>query len=35
MNREDNTNYKRGLQQRYGNSQKEESKRNPGNKKSF
>jgi hypothetical protein len=33
--KEDNTNYKRGVEQRYGKAQKKESNRNPGNKKSL
>jgi hypothetical protein len=33
--KEDNTRYKRRVEQRYGKPQKEESNRNPGNKKSL
>jgi hypothetical protein len=34
-NKEDNKRYERGVEQRYGKLQKEESNRNPGNKKSL
>jgi hypothetical protein len=33
--KEDNTKYKRGLEQRYGKPEKKESNRNPINKKFF